>query len=168
MASSTFGPTSRAALPCQTASSTSLGSNRVSRTEGSSAPTATKTCRTLTCRRPAPTQQQVPLGQSDGDLGAVLVLTDRDRLPQRQRASVHQRPRDRGRVGQGSRRKTTTRAWRALAGSRTTRTSRTARNAAIARPGPPDPAPDPRLAPGPGAAPRPGSAGSGRSEAPDH
>jgi Glyoxalase-like domain len=42
MASSTLGPTRRAAEPCQTASSTSLGSNRVSRTEGSRAPTATE------------------------------------------------------------------------------------------------------------------------------
>ena len=127
MASSTFGPTSRAALPCQTASSTSLGSNRVRRTEGSSAPTATRSWRTLRlagARLPA--QEQVALGQGDRDLGAVLVLTDRDGLPQRQRARVRPAARAIG-VGSasGSRRSTTTRAWRALAGSRTTRTSRT-------------------------------------------
>jgi hypothetical protein len=47
-----------------------------------------------------PAQQEVALGQGDRDRATVLVLPDRDRLPQRQRPRVDQRPGRRGRVGQ--------------------------------------------------------------------
>jgi hypothetical protein len=52
---------------------------------------------------PAPgfaAQEQVALGQGHGDLGAVLVLAHRDRLPQRQPVSPGQRPRRRDGIGQ--------------------------------------------------------------------
>jgi hypothetical protein len=47
-----------------------------------------------------PTEQEVALGEGDGDLGAVLVDPDGDRLPQRQPLGLDQRPRHRGGVGQ--------------------------------------------------------------------
>jgi hypothetical protein len=46
-------------------------------------------------------EQEVALGQRDGDLGSVLVGPDRDGLPQRQPPRRGQRPGHRGRVGQG-------------------------------------------------------------------
>jgi hypothetical protein len=64
-----------AVLPSgRVASSTSLGSNKVSRTKGSSAPTATRSWRRLDLPAPgSPAEQQVALRQGDRDLGAVLI-----------------------------------------------------------------------------------------------
>jgi hypothetical protein len=45
-------------------------------------------------------EQQVALGQQDLDLVAVLVLTHRNRRPQRAAVGVDQRPGDRGGIGQ--------------------------------------------------------------------
>jgi hypothetical protein len=132
MASSTLGPTRRAALPCQTASSTSLGSNSVSRTEGSRAPTATKSWSTLDLPAPgSPPRSRLRSGRvtvtsepsSSTPTGMGCHSDSRPALTSGQGVGLGS--------ASGSRRSTTTRAWRALVASRTTRTSRTPRKAAI-------------------------------------
>jgi hypothetical protein len=132
MASSTLGPTSRAALPCQTASSTSLGSNSVSRTEGSRAPTATKSWRTLDLPAPgSPPSSRLRSGR------VTVTSLPSSSTPTGMGCHSDSAPASTSGQGvgvgsaRGSRRRTTTLAWRALAGSRVTRTSRTARKAAI-------------------------------------
>jgi hypothetical protein len=132
MASSTFGPTRRAAEPCQTASSTSLGSNRVSRTEGSRAPTATRSWSALLLPAPgSPPSRRLRSGRvtatgvpsSSSPTGMGCHSDNAPAFTSGQGVGTGS--------ASGSRRSTTTRAWRALAGSRTTRTSRTERKAAM-------------------------------------
>jgi hypothetical protein len=65
MACSTFGPTSRAAQPCQAASSTSLGSNRVRTTEGSRAAAAMRSWATVDLPAPgSPPRSRLRSGNS--------------------------------------------------------------------------------------------------------
>ena len=127
MASSTLGPTSRAALPLPDGQLDQLGVEQGQphrRVEGAHGDQELEDVGLAGARLAA--QEQVALGQGDGDLAAVLVLTDRDGLPQRQPPGSTSGQGVGVGSARGSRRRTTTRAWRALAGSRTTRTSRTA------------------------------------------
>jgi hypothetical protein len=132
MASSTLGPTRRAELPCQTASSTSLGSNRVSRTSGSRAPTATRSWSTLLLPAPgSPPRSRLRSGR------VTVTSEPSSSVPTGMGCHSDSAPAPTNGQGtglgsaRGSRRRTTTLAWRALAGSRTTRTSRTERKAAM-------------------------------------